>query len=66
MSKRIYAVTDQAGGISLIKTTNKSSAIRTVAEKTIKAEVATQDQLVTLIGAGHKVQEVGEVQGEPE
>lgn len=57
-AKRIYHVShgDQH---HLVKAANKSQAIRHVAESTIKADVATQDQLVEMISAGMEVVEAG-------
>lgn len=62
MSKRIYLVTigDEQ---HLIKASNKSQAVRHVADHTIKAEVATQDQLVTMITSGTVVVEAGADKG---
>lgn len=61
MSKRIYVVKDKDGEESLVKVSNKSSAIRAVAEKTITAAVATQDDLMRLaVGLGKQVSEPGE------
>lgn len=61
-AKRIYVVSD--GGIpegeSLVKASTPAQAIGFVVRERYSAEVASQEQLVTLIGAGIKVQEAGE------
>lgn len=58
MSKRIYLVT-LGNEQHLIKASNKSQAVRHVADRTIKADVATQDQLVGMITVGAVVVEAG-------
>lgn len=51
MSKRIYKVS-APGGETLVNASNKSQAIRKIADQTISAEVATQQDLVTMLKAG--------------
>ena len=57
---RIYKVSRTHGKEQeehLVRADTKSGAIRHIADKCIKVEVATQDDLVTLATAGKKVEE---------
>ena len=67
MSKRIYLTTDQTGTHRLTKATTPSQAVAHHARSTIKVRVASQEDLVTLIAAGTKVEEAGvETSGDAE
>ena len=57
-TKRIYLVT-QGLETSLIEAGNKVAAVNFLARKTIKASVASQLELVEMIGAGAKVLKAG-------
>jgi hypothetical protein len=57
---RIYVIHSRPAKLSaqsayLVRATNRSQAIRHVAEQTLTCEVASQDTLVELIGEGVKV-----------
>ena len=56
---RIYAVHKKEDGaeVSLVKADTKAGALRHVAEKTLTADVASQDELVKLVSAGVKVED---------
>lgn len=59
--KRIYAVHDTDAPdqhVRLIKATHQARAIHHVIGPRFKAEVPSQDQLVALLSAGVKVEEV--------
>lgn len=63
-AKRIYVVHIAHGGENgtetrLVRAPNPAQAIRHVADQTITADVATQDDLVDLINAGIKVETAG-------
>ena len=58
MTKRIYLVTHDLETY-LIEAGNKVAAINFVARKNIKASVASQLELVEMIGAGAKVLKAG-------
>jgi len=62
---RIYIV-DRKGteGKTLVRADTKAGALRHVAEKTMVAEVASQDDLVTLVGAGANVEDAGKEEPE--
>lgn len=53
---RIYVV-NNGPDAHLVRANNRSQAIRHVAEKTMKVEVASQESLVTMITAGAKIQD---------
>ena len=57
--KRIYVVT-QGDDTFLVNAANKSAAINAAARKTISAHVASQLELVEMIGSGAKIIEAGE------
>ena len=57
-TKRIYLVT-QGLETSLIEAGNNVAAVNFLARKTIKASVASQLELVEMIGAGAKVLRAG-------
>lgn len=59
MSKRIYLTTDQTGAKRLTKATTPSQAVAHHARSTIQVRVASQEDLVTLIAGGTKVEEAG-------
>ncbi len=44
---------------SLVRAESKAGALRHIAEKTMEAEVATQDDLVKMVAAGVKVEDAG-------
>jgi hypothetical protein len=56
---RIYAVHKKEDGadVALVKADTKAGALRHVAEKTMTAEVPSQEDLVKLIQAGVKVED---------
>mgnify|MGYP001018432747 CR=1 FL=1 len=53
---RIYKTMTPTGA-RLVRATNRAQAIAAVARDIIKAEVATQDDLVALLAQGVKVEE---------
>ena len=53
---RIYKTMTPTGA-RLVRATNRSQAIAAVARDIIKAEVATQDDLVALVAQGVKVED---------
>lgn len=55
---RIYR-TNTPNGSRLVRAANRAQAITHVARDIIKADVATQDDLVTLTGEGVKVETAG-------
>jgi hypothetical protein len=65
MGKRIYLVVHDLDTY-LIEANNKQQAIGHVARQSITATVASQMELVELIGAGAKVTKAGEVETETE
>ena len=63
---RIYLVTNQATGAKcLAKATNQASALRAVTTAQFRVEVASQEALVELIGAGAQVIDATKVPDEP-
>lgn len=66
MDKRIYVVTDsetynplsQYENVRLVNTTHPSRAVSHVAIKRFDVRVATQDDLVEMVGAGLKVEAI--------
>lgn len=56
MTTRIYKTLTPTGA-RLVRAANRAQAIATVARDIIKAEVATQDDLVALLAQGVKVEE---------
>jgi hypothetical protein len=64
---RIYLVTDtKTGEQQLIRAGNQAQAVRRAAQSKFSVTVASQDDLVTLIAAGHAVIVAGEDQPETE
>ena len=60
---RIYRVAGLPGAAArLVRAPNVSQAIRHVAAQTIKAEVASQDDLVRLVAVGIMVEQAGDPQ----
>ena len=59
MSKRIYLVTDTSNK-RLVSASSQAQAIGHVVRAQFKATVATQSQLVELLGAGVKVEHASE------
>lgn len=61
MSARIYVVTEmKAGGVidaHLVRASSQGQAVRHVVAERFVAEVASQDELVTLIAGGAKVED---------
>jgi hypothetical protein len=57
MSERIYAVYHGAQG-KLVRARNRAQALSHVAQATFNVRVASQDELVTLLGQGVKVESV--------
>lgn len=55
--KRIYLVTAPDGVQKLVKAGQKQQALTHVAVSTFQVKVATQDELVAAITAGHAVEE---------
>jgi hypothetical protein len=55
MSARIYAVYDGKNG-RLVKAKTRAQALSHVAQSTFSVQVASQDELVTLLGIGVKVE----------
>ncbi|PJK07965.1 hypothetical protein CO610_07315 [Lysobacteraceae bacterium NML95-0200] len=67
--KRIYVVTNSASSPTsqrLIRASNTAQALRHVANDTFDVVVASQDALVTLLGAGIQVETAGEPQEQQE
>lgn len=63
MATRIYVVTsihEQPMTSRLVRASNVSQAVRHAAKSAFMVEVASQDTLVDLIGAGAKVEDAGE------
>jgi hypothetical protein len=58
-AKRIYVVTT-ADGERLVEASSKSQAVTYVANSTITAEVASQSDLVRLVGDGVSVEGTGD------
>ncbi len=56
---RIYIVRAEGGAKRIVRAPNTAQAIRHVAADTLRAAVATQDELVTLVAAGTKVEDSG-------
>lgn len=57
-SKRIYLVSEQNdGGRYLVRATSQASAIRHVTADLFKAEVAKQEELVSLVAEGFRVED---------
>lgn len=63
MTTRIYRVQTPRGP-KLIRAANQSAAIRHASRSMISAEVASQDDLVRMLGAGEKVEDAGAVMAE--
>ena len=63
MAKRIYLVTHQLDTY-LVEAGNKVAAVNFIARQDIKASVASQLELVEMIGAGAKVLKAGTVEAE--
>ena len=59
---RIYKVTNDNGAIRLIRACHPSQAITHVARSAYVAAVATQDDLVTALQAGAKIESVRDEQ----
>jgi hypothetical protein len=57
MSERIYAVYHGTSG-RLVRATNRAQALSHVAQSTFNIRVAGQEELVTLLGEGVKVESV--------
>lgn len=57
MSERIYAVYHGTEG-RLVRASNRAQALSHVAQSTFNVRVAAQDELVTLLGKGVKVESV--------
>jgi hypothetical protein len=57
MSERIYAVYHGATG-RLVRANNRAQALSHVAQSTFNIRVASQDELVSLLGKGIKVESV--------
>lgn len=64
MSKRIYYVTDSESRY-LVRVHSPASAIRKAAEGQFKAEPASQETLVELLGNGIKILDAGVEQEDP-
>jgi len=64
MSTRIYAVYDErtlaTDGQRLVRAGTRAQALRHVAQGTFTVVVASQDELVELLGQGIKVEDAGE------
>lgn len=61
---RIYKV-ETPNGARLVRAQNRVQAVNHVARATIKGEVASQDDLIELVGAGVKVEDVGDEEAAP-
>lgn len=60
---RVYKVIHKpTNNVRLVRAVNKTAAFRFVADDTIEAEVASQDDLIGLVTAGTKVEESVEVE----
>ena len=59
-TKRIYLVTGPDGNKHLVKATHQAAALRHVADSRYKVDVASQDDLVSAVTAGVKVETAGE------
>ena len=60
MSKRIYVVIGPDENMTLVRATVPSQAISHVAQQMFTAEVAKQEELVSLLGMGKVVETFGE------
>lgn len=58
MAERIYKVTQKGASPRLVTATSRSAATNYVADDTITAELASQTELVRLVGEGIKVEAV--------
>ena len=59
MSRRIYVVHPKAGGQPrLVRAAHPSNALRHVAQAEYTVKVATQDDIVDLVGKGAKVESI--------
>jgi hypothetical protein len=56
-TNRIYAVTNGAGDVRLVRASNRAQAVNHVARATFSAEVATQDALILAVSQGVKVED---------
>lgn len=63
MSKRTYKVTNSGDteSVHLVKASTQAQAIGFVVRNTFKAEVASQDDLIALLGNGVKVEDAGDL-----
>ena len=66
MTTRIYVIRDNRpeGRTRLVRATHPNHAIKHVADAAFTATVATQDDLVKLIGLGTTVEDIGNEQVE--
>lgn len=66
MSKqRIYVVSDHKGHAKfLVRAPTRVTAVNFIASKTLKAELAEQDTLVSMLKGGYPVEEAREEQAE--
>jgi hypothetical protein len=56
MSTRIYTVQQLGGDTRLVRASNQSQALRYVVDKTLSVDLASQDDLVRLLGKGVHVE----------
>ena len=64
MSTRIYLVTDtETNKHRLIRAANQAQAVGFAARSRFDVEVASQDDLVSLVANGHAVEEAGKQEG---
>jgi hypothetical protein len=60
MSTRIYVVTDiESNHHRLVRAANQAQAMRHVAQACFDVEVASQDDLVSLLSSGHPIELAG-------
>jgi len=62
VSTRIYKVTNKAGITQGIRAATQAQAIRHAARGEYKAAVASQDDIVSMMSAGVKIEEAGKEQ----
>lgn len=57
---RVYVVTQQDGApVALVRAVSKAAAVNHAVKRDFRADVATQDELIDLVGAGWRVDVAG-------
>lgn len=60
MKQRIYAVQNGSGEARLVRASNKAQAVHHCAKSVFHADLASQDDLLTMLGKNIKVEQAGE------